>query len=1553
MRDKTKGFIIYEYAKKIFNNDEQFLYEIIEKECNDIEYIDKGNEKREHAKEVNECYYIFLASLCYSVTLDEIKLNDDIILESDEKDYDKEILINVNNYCNLLKDINKILQNLNNDLYICLNEMYIIDDLIKIIELQNLKNKDLDKIQQIRNLLRESALIIQKNQPNKITELITNFLNINDSLTSKEIKNEENKDYIKKYYETLKYIYLKEINKINDINYRSKILEKIIVEKEIIKISNDIFQIIFKKLVKTEKGKFKQTIKDIKKGEDEKIIVELIENNLANDQNEHYFALSETILYFFEKNSLIYLNNTLYDKKEPALLEGEPLEILKDCIKYLNEYNFNYKKITSKIKHITKLICLAYIRVYCYIFIKMLDDEFNSRIKDPSKIIDLINNHNLKDMIKYYIYKIIFYQNKNQLNIFSNTNIKEKYKLDKYKGFNDFIKFTEGIQVEFDETIDKDNYKYIYKIILDGKKEDFKNKIDIPENEKNEIFKYIDNFYVVSYNLILNNLKKLDYENTEIYINFYNNICKPLFEKEEKQEKLLFEAIQIIFNREKFEEIKNEYEIDSFNIAPLLYGYRYCLNELNEEKTNGIYSSLYNGTNIDYLNVKFYPGSDTKNEPYYELLYKIEKHLKERPNDGCYVCLCNKGFYHSVPSGFPGLEEKNNKCPNCHEEIGTKEIKNEIKIVKRRNYYRIFKDNNEKDELPKEKKKKLEDINCMTLDEFKEKYIKKLFDNEKGLPQIDKNFFRKEDKYMRGLNPITYRLLNYILYSHLFFAKLLTKSNRFDKCLPKNIKWGEILNESWALLEKELKNKEIKSIEVFMNFIFKDLFTKLHDEEIINKYEELISFEEDIESIIEEKIRKSQDEYEKYKELINNKSGDKESSINLLKEEFEPKDYPKEKYPFYENFYYTDYLDEKYISHQLELKDKNKYLILNYYLEYIKNKKGETKNNKNKVYKIKKKNENKNDKSKNKDNISKIKKKEDKSKNKTKENIAKKKDKEDKIKDIIINDNLEENMKKKLSLDELNLFNTVLNLFIEKYSHQISRKFATNKVLKDDEIYQTKANIELIDKFIKFYNSLKIQDSEEQIITLSIDNKLSDFFLDSDNKYGKSYIDIYKAYIEKQNKSLEELLQAKIISGEFNCNCTDKINIQQIQEDEIFTLKIPKKFSFTNLIFNSSYRKIIDDEKKDYKIYKDYFINFNFIENNITDLLLKNKKLLNNDISEFIYNEEIFNNEINNLFNSFKKNYEIENINIDDKVVLYNFVKDHKDLAIYKEVINNFITVFRYLNKLKSEQNVDNNIKGTSIIYEINEQFGQNISKEFISIFKDKKELIVKKIFRFFYYYLKLIYKYVKEEIEKYQEKLDEEQKKKINNFFIESDENNSKIIISKEDFATSIRLFITLILFREEDKKSKIKDNMKNIVNYLKEPDLWDDEINKDENFNENLNKIKSFNIQINQILELYKYLIKDNEENFSKEVEEYLESLKKKKEEYKNSEEIKSDKESDNEENKDSDSDKESLEKDSKGSDKEENSKDDDSNVSNDSNDKNEEESSSNENSNSDDEN
>ena len=86
----------------------------------------------------------------------------------------------------------------------------------------------------MKYIIQENAEIIHKYALNKeqtqlSEKLITNF----EVIYSKIIIEEGNKD--KDYYDKLGYILFKEIKKITDISYRCKILEKLLMEKEMIK----------------------------------------------------------------------------------------------------------------------------------------------------------------------------------------------------------------------------------------------------------------------------------------------------------------------------------------------------------------------------------------------------------------------------------------------------------------------------------------------------------------------------------------------------------------------------------------------------------------------------------------------------------------------------------------------------------------------------------------------------------------------------------------------------------------------------------------------------------------------------------------------------------------------------------------------------------------------------------------------------------------------------------------------------------------------------------------------------------------------------------------------------------------------------------------------------------------------------------------------------------------------------------------------------------------------------------------------------------------------
>ena len=135
--------------------------------------------------------------------------------------------------------------------------------------------------------------------------------------------------------------------------------------------------------------------------------------------------------------------------------------------------------------------------------------------------------------------------------------------------------------------------------------------------------------------------------------------------------------------------------------------------------------------------------------------------------------------------------------------------------------------------------------------------------------------------------------------------------------------------------------------------------------------------------------------------------------------------------------------------------------------------------------------------------------------------------------------------------------------------------------------------------------------------------------------------------------------------------------------------------------------------------------------------------------------------------------------------------------------------------------------------------------------------LTINKTVDIFEYFLKIIFSNVCSTLNNYQEELNENSKETINNYF------NETHIINRKDIAYATRIFITLVLFQEEKKNDKIKNNHNNIINYLKSVDLWKSDINNDK-FNIELNKLQSLNVQIRQIISFYEIVGNDFDDNF-----------------------------------------------------------------------------------------
>ena len=90
---------------------------------------------------------------------------------------------------------------------------------------------------------------------------------------------------------------------------------------------------------------------------------------------------------------------------------------------------------------------------------------------------------------------------------------------------------------------------------------------------------------------------------------------------------------------------KNIFNKNLFEI--LLYGYRYCVNTLdNIDNKNGnlLFKSLLSKDCINIIEKSFIPGNDDKEDLHISSLDSMDMHFKTfSDSHGCYVCSC--GYY--------------------------------------------------------------------------------------------------------------------------------------------------------------------------------------------------------------------------------------------------------------------------------------------------------------------------------------------------------------------------------------------------------------------------------------------------------------------------------------------------------------------------------------------------------------------------------------------------------------------------------------------------------------------------------------------------------------------------------------------------------------------------------------------------------------------------------------------------------------------------------------------------------------------------------------------
>ena len=262
------------------------------------------------------------------------------------------------------------------------------------------------------------------------------------------------------------------------------------------------------------------------------------------------------------------------------------------------------------------------------------------------------------------------------------------------------------------------------------------------------------------------------------------------------------------------------------------------------------------------------------------------------------------------------------------------------------------------------------------------------------------------------------------------------------------------------------------------------------------------------------------------------------------------------------------------------------------------------------------------------------------------------------------------------------------------------------------------------------------------------------------------------------------------------------------------------------------------------------------IEDEMTEILLRNKKLFKDDIINFVYSNEKLEFENTNIITQFNGLYELEKIYFRDKIILYQFYQDNKEknLDFFLSILNDFKQLIIFLNNNKRLLNEEKNALFLKDDYRIIQALEKltKVSDDFKNLFKDNDSLTIKKTTYLFEYYRDLIFGKIKNSIKAYQNDLESEQKDNIKSCL----ENFTIIKENEKQFKATIRAFITLFLIFEKDKENNIRQNENNVINYFDIPDIWDSTISSMSNFKEELNNLKQLNIKINQIISFYDLL-------------------------------------------------------------------------------------------------
>ena len=933
-------------------------------------------------------------------------------------------------------------------------------------------------------------------------------------------------------------------------------------------------------------------------------------------------------------------------------------------------------------------------------------------------------------------------------------------------------------------------------------------------------------FLSLAINKIISNLFLKEYLGLGEGSEHYNHLCKYFEKNFKKINKNLKALLNLFFKKNDFEKIlKPKYieqtkdkNIKGEPYESLLYGLRFCtksLLKINKDKKNEkqkyLFSSILSDECFKMIKENFIPGNNAQKNKKLESFKLLKKCINDSPNDiGFYICDCGC-FYSLVLSDI--LNEKyESKCRNCKLPIGSEENISKDKNNNNSCYYRIFKSEAQMKEQLLKEIKSYENIKNKTFSQYKEEIIEPLLNSSnKGITKIAKEEFLDNNITKRNISEITYRILNFILFNHLFYAnclKYIKDEELKNNFLIENMNCVEIIQSNWNILEEALKERNISSTQAFLNLIFKDLSELISNCGMIKTEKELNEFENKAEQIVESSIVKYPEFYEKYlkicaKELLINEGDDRINDEDLdqklisiytnylrviLNESFPPSDleYPESEYPFLKFFMYTEYKTNFYeaLKKDEEYMSNSKYPLIEKYINH---------------------------------------------------------------------------QEEQEIIKYLPKFNDFANYMEETYSYHIKRKKAKEVSLSSVNEYNEKKFNDFKESWDKIYEyATKYKYNELEPKKLTKNDKLI-FFLNDNNETEGMYIPAaYQKFITYQNEFLLPIIE----STRFNNGILDyymenmqhKIPVQEANNNQILSIddcfKNSNYKNFNDLVYTYTKRDIYDKNRINYRNYNKFKYDFAKIEEELGKLLLPEKCLFEDPdkLNFVIFLGEGFKDGQSKIFQNFNNKYPQMDLNEEEKKKISSDIQKiyDEDTDIFMEFFGSMQLLLFYLSN-----NVFIQDKDLKSIMEEKPNY-LKLNEKCVKFFINN-DFKINQFMSIFFYIEHLIFEELSTNLQaEYKEEINPET---VNNIKEQLNKREENEIISWKELAAAVRRFISRYLMIEK-KNSDVKENNM-LKRHLIGKDLWRKNFTNITNLEELINeKINKFNITVKQAFKFYEMI-------------------------------------------------------------------------------------------------